>query len=66
MSAVSIFHWAVELGRIDICTETSLLAAQMEMPRLGHFLSSNMSLWVLSEENECANCDGPQHAENQL
>ena len=36
MSAVGIFCWAVELGRINICMETSLLGAQMAMPTLGH------------------------------
>ena len=40
MSAVSIFYWVVELGRINICMETWLLAAQMAMPRLGHLYAA--------------------------
>ena len=43
MSAVSIFHWAVELERINICMETLLLVAQMAMPRLGHLY---VVIWV--------------------
>ena len=33
---ISILHWIVELGRVDIITEVSLLASQMAMPRKGH------------------------------
>ena len=35
-SQVGILRWIVEIGRIDIITETSLLALQMVMPRAGH------------------------------
>ena len=43
MSAISIFHWAVELGRINICMEMLLLTVQMAMPRLGHLYAA---IWV--------------------
>ena len=33
---ISILHWTVELGRVDIITEVSLLALQTAMPRKGH------------------------------
>jgi hypothetical protein len=37
-SAIGILRWAVELGRIDLTTETSMLAAHMAMPREGHLI----------------------------
>ena len=34
--AIGVLHWAVELGRVDIITEVSVLASQMAQPREGH------------------------------
>ena len=34
---IRVAHWAVELGRIDILFEVSLLSSHMAMPRKGHF-----------------------------
>ena len=65
VSAISVFHWVVELGRINICMEMSLLVVQMAMPRLGHLYAA-MGLWVPTEETKRMTGDGPQHAENQL
>ena len=33
---IGILRWAVELGRIDICTEVSMMAAFCAAPRRGH------------------------------
>jgi hypothetical protein len=38
-SAIGILRWAVELGRIDLTTETSVLAAHMALPREGHLIA---------------------------
>jgi hypothetical protein len=38
-SAIGILRWAVELGRIDLTTETSMLAAHTAMPREGHLIA---------------------------
>jgi hypothetical protein len=38
-SAIGVLRWAVELGRIDITTETSMLAAHMALPREGHMIA---------------------------
>lgn len=35
-SQVGVLHWMVELGRVDIITEVSILASQMALPREGH------------------------------
>lgn len=34
---IGVLRWAVEIGRIDITTETSMLAGHMVMLREGHF-----------------------------
>ena len=38
-SAISVLRWAIELGRIDIITEVSMLASQMALPRKGHLFA---------------------------
>ena len=35
-SQIGVLRWMVELGRIDIITEVSLLASQLALPRQGH------------------------------
>ena len=35
-SQIDILHWIVELGRIDIATEVSLLGSHVTLPRKGH------------------------------
>ena len=36
MSLIGILRWIVELGRIDICLEVSMMSSHMAMPREGH------------------------------
>ena len=36
MSLLGIFRWIVELGRVDICCEVSMMASHLAMPREGH------------------------------
>ena len=38
-SLVGILHWMVELGRVDMIVEVSILASHMAMPREGHLLA---------------------------
>jgi len=35
-SQIGILHWMVELGRVDIIVEVSMLASHMALPREGH------------------------------
>ncbi len=35
-SQIGILHWIVEIGRVDIITEVSLLASHLALPREGH------------------------------
>ena len=39
MSGIGVLRWIVELGRIDIATEASMLAGQMALPRKGHLFA---------------------------
>jgi Reverse transcriptase (RNA-dependent DNA polymerase) len=38
-SAIGVLRWAIELGRIDITTECSMLASHMALPREGHLVA---------------------------
>ena len=35
-SMIGILRWIVEMGRIDICVEVSMMSSQVAMPREGH------------------------------
>ena len=35
-SAIGVLRWIVELGRVDLITEVSLLSSQLALPREGH------------------------------
>ena len=35
-SLVGILRWIIDLGRIDICTEVSMMLSYLELPREGH------------------------------
>lgn len=37
-SLIGILRWIVELGRIDICCEVSLMSSHLALPREGHLL----------------------------
>ena len=36
MSLIGILHWMVELGRVDICLECSMMSSHLALPREGH------------------------------
>ena len=35
-SLIGILRWMVELGRVDLCTEVSMMSSHLCMPRKGH------------------------------
>ena len=35
-SLIGMLRWIVELGRVDVCCEVSLLSSQLALPREGH------------------------------
>lgn len=36
-SLIGVLRWCVELGRVDICLEVSMMSSYLTMPREGHF-----------------------------
>ena len=36
MSLIGVLRWIVELGRIDVCLECSMMSSHLAMPRVGH------------------------------
>ncbi len=37
MHLIGMLQWMVEIGRVDILTEVSLMSSYMAMPREGHY-----------------------------
>ena len=35
-SLIGILHWIIELGRVDICLEVSMMSSHLTLPRAGH------------------------------
>ena len=35
-SLIGVLRWMVELGRVDICTEVSMMSSHLALPRKGH------------------------------
>ena len=35
-SLIGVLRWMVELGRVDICTEVSMMSSHLALPRCGH------------------------------
>eukprot|EP00980_Cylindrotheca_fusiformis_P018168 scaffold5886_cov93-Cylindrotheca_fusiformis.AAC.2 len=50
-SLIGILRWAVELGRIDICAEVSMMASYSAMPREGHLGALFHMFAYLSQHN---------------
>jgi hypothetical protein len=48
---IGVLRWAVELGRIDICCEVSMLASYLAAPRQGH-LEAIMHLFSYLDRHE--------------
>jgi hypothetical protein len=50
---IGVLQWLVELGRINICTEVSMLAAFAAAPRMGHFKAMIHIFSFLSHNPRC-------------
>ena len=35
-SLIGILRWIVEMGRVDVCLEVSMMSSHLELPREGH------------------------------
>ena len=51
LQQIGVLRWAVELGRIDICTEVSMLSSYSAAPRVGH-LDAVMHLFAYLNSHE--------------
>ena len=45
-SLIGILRWMVELGRVDICCEVSMMSTQLAMPREGHMEACYISFLI--------------------
>jgi hypothetical protein len=50
-SLVGVLHcWMVELGRVDICLECSMMSSHLALPRIGHLAIPTLSdICILKE-----------------
>ena len=62
-SLVGILHWMVELGRVDLITETSVLASHMAMPREGHLDAALHVFGYLSRKHNARMVFDPTYPE---
>ena len=49
---IGILRWMIELGRIDILTEVSLMSRYLAQPRIGH-LQQVLHIFAFLNSNEC-------------
>ena len=47
MQLIGVLRWAIELGRIDIMTEVSVLSQHQCQPREGHLAAVYRVFWYL-------------------
>ena len=48
-SLIGILRWMVELGRVDVCLEVSMMSSHLALPREGH-LEQVLHIFCLPEE----------------
>ena len=58
---IGILRWAVELGRVDILLETSLMSTHLAMPRIGHLEQVIHIFGYLKEHPKRRLAFDPQH-----
>ncbi|KAL7464783.1 hypothetical protein ACHAXS_005117 [Conticribra weissflogii] len=62
-SLMGIFRWIIELGRIDISTEVSMLSSYMALPRQGHLEAALHVILYLGLHHNSRLCMDPTHPE---
>ena len=58
---IGILRWAVELGRVDILLETSLMSTHLALPRRGHLEQLHHIFGYLKMNPKCKLFFDPQH-----
>ena len=54
-SLVGIMRWIMELGRVDICLEVSLMSSHLALPREGHLEKTLSHLCIPQVETQGSN-----------
>ena len=54
MSLIGVLSWMVELGRVEICLEASMMSSHMAMPREGHL---EQSFQIFTDLKKCHNTE---------
>ncbi|KAL7460152.1 hypothetical protein ACHAXS_000616 [Conticribra weissflogii] len=62
-SLMGIYRWMIELGRVDICTEVSMLSSHMALPRQGHLEAALHMISYLSLHHNSFLCIDPTYKE---
>jgi hypothetical protein len=62
-SQIGVLQWIVELGRVDIVTEVSMLASQMALPREGHLEAVFEAFAYLQGKHNSRNVFDPTYPE---
>ena len=52
-SLIGVVRWMVELGRVDICTEVSMLSSCLALPREGHLSQLFRMFSYLEKQHNC-------------
>ena len=60
---IGILHWAVQLGRVDILMETSMMSTHLAMPRQGHLEQVHHIFGYLKKRPKGKLFFDPQHPE---
>ena len=60
-SLMGIFRWMIELGRIDIATEASMLSSHMALPREGHLETALHVMSYLGTHHNSRLCMDPTY-----
>jgi hypothetical protein len=63
MSQIGVLRWMVELGRVDIITEVSMLASQLASPRDGHLKAVHRVFAYLSNKHNSRMVFDPTYAD---
>ena len=60
-SLMGSYRWMIELGRVDICTEVSMLSSHMALPRQGHLEAALHVMSYLSLHHNSRLCMDPTY-----
>jgi hypothetical protein len=60
-SVIGVLRWTVELGRVDICAEVSMLSSHLALPRTGHLVGAFHIFAYLEKKHNARMIFDPTH-----